>query len=107
MGSSPTIKVAPGRLLKTPDHAVGRLPWLPTSHKQGVPAGRKAPLPADLFPAACGWDEVGDREECWGRRYTGLANGHCKQPGPVLLVLGEEGHCGMCPDTARPSKRPG
>lgn len=38
----------------------------------------KASLPAGLFPAACGWDEVGDGEGSGSGPYTGLAGGHCK-----------------------------
>lgn len=30
-----------------------------------------------------------------------LADGHDKQPGPGLLVLGEVGHCNICPDAAK------
>lgn len=87
VGSSPTVTVAPRRLLKTLDQAAGHLPWLPISTKKACQLGT-APLPASLFPAACGWAEVGDREGCEGRQCMGLANGHGKQPGPGLLVLG-------------------
>ena len=73
----------------------------------GVPAGHKASLPASLFPAACGWGEMGDREGWRSGCYMGLADGHYKQPGPGLLVLGELGHCNICPDAARPNKHPG
>lgn len=73
----------------------------------GVPAGHKASLPARLFPAACGWDEMGDREGCCSGQYMGLADGHDKQPRPGLLVWGRWVIATSVQMQPRPNKRPG
>lgn len=112
MGSSPTTKVSPEELLKTPDQArPGWLPGPPASHRGRLPAGHQPSLLASLFPAACGWGEVGAREGCGGRRGTRLAKGHDKQSvgaGKGWLLQHVSRH-GLARPTSRvaPSHHPG
>lgn len=89
MGSSLTIKVAPRRLLKSPDQAAGQLSWLPTSHKQGMPAGHKHLCLLVYFQQHVVGTKWVTGRGAGGRQCMGLANGHYKQLGLGLLVLGE------------------
>lgn len=82
VGPSPTFEVAPRRLLKTPDQGYP----LPTNKAWQLGAGTSACrlLSSCMWLGQGGW--VAGR--VLGRRCMGLADGHDKQPGPGLRVLG-------------------